>query len=716
MERNDTLRNLLISGGVFLLILLAWPKLLPMPPQPTDATTTTHAVPGDSPSTQAARPADGDSLGPTDEPNAAQLQADNTTASSSQFTAKEAQRVEELVMGAALKNGAIKNAPPSPYRMRLELSNLGASIASATMTDHAATLDSDERYQLLAPVERDDGTRWQSFSVEKINIDGVDVPLANRKWHVGTVEPYENKSGSGQRISFSLDIHEQGAPALRLTRTFALPKQPTKLGRHDLDSSLTVENLSAQPHQVLVTYRGGLGVRSTPAARMDDRYVDFGLWDGTRVNGDRTTPSAVGLEAALTKDLYEPDPGDPKRLLSWAATANTYFTALIAPRNRNQTDNATYLSHVSAIDLDGSAATDDDVTLRFVSRMESIPAGGTLAYPADIYLGEKDGDAFRAVESYTRRNYYFQISQSFGACTFGFLVELMIWLLNTIHILTRDYGLAIIAVVLIVRTLLHPITKKGQVNMVRMQKTMGKFAPKIEELKKKFGNDKARMQQETMKLYREHGINPATQMLSCLPMMLQMPIWVALFLSLSNNIALRHQGFLFFPWIDDLTAADALYTFTTPLIVPLVGWELPSFNLLPLFVALFMYIQQKLQPKPAPNPSATDQQKAQQEMMQKMGPMMSIMMLLFFYKMPAGLNLYIMFSSLFGAIEQHRIRKHIKEHEEAGTLLKPAKTSADRLSKRERTGKMSFVEKLQKMAEEAQKAQPPHPGKGKKKT
>jgi YidC/Oxa1 family membrane protein insertase len=271
-------------------------------------------------------------------------------------------------------------------------------------------------------------------------------------------------------------------------------------------------------------------------------------------------------------------------------------------------------------------------------------------------------------------------------------------------------------VVLIVRTLLHPITKKGQVNMVRMQKTMGKFAPKIEELKKKFGNDKARMQQETMKLYREHGINPATQMLSCLPMMLQMPIWVALFLSLSNNIALRHQGFLFFPWIDDLTAADALYTFTTPLIVPLVGWELPSFNLLPLFVALFMYIQQKLQPKPAPNPSATDQQKAQQEMMQKMGPMMSIMMLLFFYKMPAGLNLYIMFSSLFGAIEQHRIRKHIKEHEEAGTLLKPAKTSADRLSKRERTGKMSFVEKLQKMAEEAQKAQPPHPGKGKKKT
>ena len=99
--------------------------------------------------------------------------------------------------------------------------------------------------------------------------------------------------------------------------------------------------------------------------------------------------------------------------------------------------------------------------------------------------------------------------------------------------------------------------------------------------------------------------------------------------------------------------------------------------------------------------------------MQKMMPMMSIMMLFIFYKMPSGLNLYIMFSSLFGAIEQYRIRKHIKEHEEAGTLIKPKKNKDD-ASIRKKPGQMSFIEKLQKMAADAQEKQAKRVKKSKK--
>ena len=194
--------------------------------------------------------------------------------------------------------------------------------------------------------------------------------------------------------------------------------------------------------------------------------------------------------------------------------------------------------------------------------------GGTLTYPADVYIGEKDGRTFKSEPDYFSRNYYYQISQGFGSCTFTFLVELMIWLLNSLYSIIPDYGLAIIIMVMIVRTLLHPITKKGQVNMVRMQQQMGEFAPKIEDIKKKFANDKARIQQETMKLYREHGINPAGQFLTCMPMVIQMPIWFALFLSLSNNIGMRHQP-VNFTWINDLTAPDAMFEFSSPL--PLIG-------------------------------------------------------------------------------------------------------------------------------------------------
>ena len=294
--------------------------------------------------------------------------------------------------------------------------------------------------------------------------------------------------------------------------------------------------------------------------------------------------------------------------------------------------------------------------------------------------------------------------QGFGWCTFTFLVELMIWLLNGLFSIVRDFGVAIMIMVLIVRMLLHPITKKGQVNMVRMQQRMSELAPKIEEIKKKYANDKTRMNQEMMKL----NINPAGQLVTCLPMLIQMPIWIALYLSLQNNIQMRHEPFLF-TWVNDLTAPDALYTFSTAMTVPLLGWKIPSLNLLPILVAVFMYTQQKLTPKPKPSPSMTDQQRQQQEMMQKMGPMMSIMMLVIFYKMPAGLNLYIMSSSLFGTIEQWRIRKHIREREEAGTLHKPRAgddKGPDSGAKASRgPHKPSFWERMQKMAGDAQKTQ-----------
>ena len=110
----------------------------------------------------------------------------------------------------------------------------------------------------------------------------------------------------------------------------------------------------------------------------------------------------------------------------------------------------------------------------------------------------------------------------------------------------------------------------------------------------------------------------------------------------------------------------------------------------------------KTQPRPKPNPNQSDQQRQQQEMMQKMMPMMSVMMLFIFYNMPAGLNLYIMCSSLFGWLEQRRIRAHIKEQEAAGTLHKPAPKRKDPA---DGPHKPSWVERLQKAAEQAQKSQ-----------
>jgi len=699
MGKQDTLRNLLIAGAVFLLIMSVGPTLFPpAPPRtPVDSTVVpqssdrqTDAVPQIAPTTPAA-----------DRPSTATDPTAKVVEPS--FVAVEAETVATFEMGAGLDIVTQDHTRQSDeYRMRLVLANVGAAIESATLTDHAATLHSPSRYQLLAPATRSSGATFRSLSVDKINIDGVDLLLLDKKWRTdGVKNELPDGSGDGQSVTFSLDIHNEGAPVLQLRRSFNLPKQPLTLGRHDLLSDIAVVNLSDAAHRVIMTYRGGLGVPQ--ANPRDDRVIDVGLLSAAgRVVGARKLQHEATTRAGQNIPLYAPSSADPDQRLVWAATGNTYFTCTLAPLAPDGKAVAATLAEVSAFDADGDASTGDDATVRFVTIPANLAPKESIHYATAIYIGEKDGHTFRNQPDYRDRNYYYQISQGFGWCTFTWLVELMIWLLNSLFFVVRDYGVAIIILVLIVRVMLHPITKKGQVNMVRMQHRMGELAPKIEEIKKKFANDKVRLNQEMMKL----NINPAGQLMTCLPMFIQMPIWVALFLSLSNNILMRHQP-LHFTWIDDLTAPDALIPFASPLTIPLFGWPIASFNLLPLLVSVFMYLQQKTQPKPPPNPNLSAEQRQQQEMMQKMMPMMSIMMLLIFYTMPSGLNLYIMFSSLFGWLEQMRIRKHIKEHEAAGTLHAPPRKPDDDsvIGRPRKPGKPSFLERIQKMAADAQKSQ-----------
>ncbi len=578
------------------------------------------------------------------------------------------------------------------------------------MSDHRQSRRTNDRYELLAPVERKNDMGevskvFRSLGVKSINIDRqTTVNLDDKLWNIETFE-----SDKQAVATFWIDILDEDAPALRITRTLTLPKQDRESGKSDLLSELVVENLSDREYAVITSYTGGLGIRPENY-RFDDRYVDFGLIGEGGVVVHRKNESDVQSAKDLRIPVYIDTGSAAPGLLSWAATANTYFTCTIAPINPDGTDGAYYLQSVDAIDVDRNPITRDDVNLRFVTKAAKLTPGESRTYPADIYLGEKNGIAFREIDEYVARNYYRQIELGFGWCTFGFLVELMLWLLNTMYFVTGNFGVAIIILVLIVRALLHPITKSGQINMTRMQKAMGDLQPKFEEIKKKYANDKAKMQEEQMKLYREMGSGPLTGIMGCLPMALQMPIWVALWISLSNNILMRHKPF--FSWIDDLTAPDAFYTFSSTIFVPLVGWEIDSFNLLPILLAIFMYTQQKLMPKPTPNPNMSDEQRRQQDAMQKMLPIMNIFMLIIFYKAPSGLTLYIMCSSAFGTIEQLQIRKRIAKMEEDGTLMKP-KTAGMAAAKEGATLKApGWLERLQQMAEQAKKDPGRSGGKG----
>jgi YidC/Oxa1 family membrane protein insertase len=188
-----------------------------------------------------------------------------------------------------------------------------------------------------------------------------------------------------------------------------------------------------------------------------------------------------------------------------------------------------------------------------------------------------------------------------------------------------NYGLVIILFSILVKIVVYPLTKKSYKSM----KEMSRVQPLLAELKEKYKSDPQRMNKETMKLYKEHGINP---MGGCLPMLLQLPLLAALFIVFRSTIQLRGASFI--PgWIDDLSRADTI--FTLPFSLPMYG---DQFNILPILMAGTMIFQSKM----------TMQDPKQKAMVY----LMPVFMLLIFNQFPSGLNLYYTLFNLWTIIQQ----------------------------------------------------------------
>jgi YidC/Oxa1 family membrane protein insertase len=192
--------------------------------------------------------------------------------------------------------------------------------------------------------------------------------------------------------------------------------------------------------------------------------------------------------------------------------------------------------------------------------------------------------------------------------------------------------------------------------------------PEVQEIRKKYAKNMMEMNKHIAVLQKQHGVSHHHMIMGMLPMMIQMPVWIALWRAVYGSIDLRGAGFLPF-WITDLSVPDALFSFPA-VTLPLFG-KLDSFNLLPILMGLAFYLQQKLMPSQA-SAQANPQVAQQQKMMMVMMPVLFPLLL---YKGPSGVNLYIMSSVFAGAAEQYVIRKHIREKEQAESKGLVAATS-----------------------------------------
>ncbi|PNL90360.1 membrane protein insertase YidC [Aggregatibacter aphrophilus] len=203
-----------------------------------------------------------------------------------------------------------------------------------------------------------------------------------------------------------------------------------------------------------------------------------------------------------------------------------------------------------------------------------------------------------------------------------FIAKPLFWLLTFIQKLVHNWGLAIICVTLVVKAILYPLTKAQYTSMAKMRM----LQPKLQEMRERFGEDRQRMSQEMMKLYKDEKVNPLG---GCLPLLLQMPIFIALYWMFMEAVELRHAPF--FGWIQDLSAQDPYY-------------------ILPILMGASMFLLQKMSPTPVADP-----------MQQKIMNFMPLIFMVFFLWFPAGLVLYWLVSNLITIIQQQLIYRGLEK-------------------------------------------------------
>ncbi len=251
-----------------------------------------------------------------------------------------------------------------------------------------------------------------------------------------------------------------------------------------------------------------------------------------------------------------------------------------------------------------------------------VTAGGVATFATDIFAGPRDQTVLDAVESTIPG-----IAETVDYGWFWFLARPMLWLLNAIHHVVMNYGVAIIIMTILLRLLMWPLTRKSYVSMAAMQK----MQPEMQRIQKLYANDKMRLQMEMMKLYQTHKTSP---MSGCLPMLIQIPIFFALYKALLVSVAMRNAHFL---WISDLSAMDPYF-------------------ILPILMGATMFLQQWLQSSGKKTKSGTTANDAVAQT-QRMMRWMPILFTIMFAWMPAGLVLYWTVSNIFGII-QMQIIKH----------------------------------------------------------
>lgn len=501
------------------------------------------------------------------------------------------------------------------------------------------------------------GTKSVEFDQEQI--EGL-PSLYDVSWSVGQIETDDNGTAIGVEFRKKLTAAELDAigqtGSLELVKRFRVSPGPlgesptTEAAGYRLTMEIEIHNLGAKPIDISYRLCGPTGlvmegwwysykVHPTQFSAAGARDI---VW---RAEGQ---PHQLFVGSAIGKQAIE-EPQDPETplfdslrpvKLDYVGTDTQYFDVVVMKPMTDEPDDpfddednyffrSATARPVGPVDEDRKKRT--DVSFRLSSQNVLVGPNQPFQQRFIIFAGPK---APKILAEY-------DLDKCIVYGWFGRIAKPMVWLLHLFHSMVGNYGLAIIMLTVMVRSCMFPLGRKMALNAQKMQE----LAPEMKKIADTYKNDSEKRMKAQQELFKNHRYNPLS---GCLPMFIQMPIFIGLYRGLSVDIALRQSPLIpGISWCSNLAGPDKLWYWRDLLPAFLsseTGWLGPFLNVLPLITGLLFMVQQKLF-----TPPPTDDQQAMQQQIMKF---MMLFMVVIFHKVAAGLCLYFIASSLWGVGER----------------------------------------------------------------
>lgn len=467
---------------------------------------------------------------------------------------------------------------------KAEFSEKGAAVKRFVLRDYRVGPEEDAAPRVLIPEENEAGTVLVRFAA---------AGLPDTSEALFTTDSENDSLRIGDQAE-SLSFYFQNEDGLVMEKRYRFYPDSYKIG---LTVNLVNNSDRAVPSELFLDMTNPPPTGRTFVFQGPFAYIDGDLEE-------------VDVDDIEDKSVY---PGSVK----WAAIGDRYFMTALVPGEEVQTE-----IRLSNDDQDGL------VRVSYVQPGESIAPGSSREFEYELFMGPK---RMSELKEFGR-----DLDEAINFGFFDIIAKPCLWLMNKIHDnVVSNYGFAIILLTIVFKIVFWPLGSKSYRSMAEMKK----LQPLMTEIRNKYKDDKKKMNEEVMRLYRTYKVNP---MSGCLPMIVQIPVFIAFYRMLYGSIELRHAPFML--WINDLSSPDRLFSFdvTIPFMAPPYG-----IPVLTIIMGATMFLQQKLSPPPG-DPSQA-----------RIMMFMPLIFTVIFINFPAGLVLYWLTNNVFSIAQQYYVTRKI---------------------------------------------------------